>query len=173
MTMMMTTTATMTMMSTRTPMKRKNLRNLQQSAVHPARPFRHHTIWGIALLVCLTGTVLAGFGKGALIVSAGAPAAQKKPSPDDCVFRVTVFNEKGARFPDVEFTAHPVGKKKPHWDGYSDARGDFSFRVSNLGDYEIAVKTKGYEVQTKKVTSEAGEKLDIVMTLVPRAPKKL
>jgi hypothetical protein len=170
--MTMMTTLMMTMTSMRTPMKRKNLSNLRQSAVHPARPFRHHTLWGIALLLCAAGAASVACRPTALEVSAGAPAAQKKPSPDDCVFRVTVFNEKGARFPDVEFRAHPVGKKKPHWDGYSDVRGDFAFRVSDLGDYEIEVKAKGYEAQTKKVTSEAGEKLDIVVTLVPRAPKK-
>jgi hypothetical protein len=83
-----------------------------------------------------------------------------------------VFTEKGVRLPDAEFTARPADKKKPHWDGYSDVRGDFAFRVSFQGDYEIEVKAKGYEAQTKKVTSEAGEKLDIVFTLVPRAPKK-
>jgi hypothetical protein len=153
-------------------MKRKNLRNLRKLAVHPARPFRHQTLWSIALLVCLAGAFLVACRTSALEISANAPAAQKKPSPDDCVFRVTVFNEKGARFPDVAYTAHPASKKKPHWDGYSDSRGDFAFRVSDLGDYEIEVKTKGYETQTKKVTSEAGEKLDIVITLVPRAPKK-
>ncbi len=142
-------------------MKRKNLRSPRHSAVHPARPFRHHTLWSIALLVCFAG-----------VVSANALFAQRAPSPDDCVFRVTVFTDKGARLPDAEYTAHPAGKKKPHWDGYSDVRGDFAFRVSFQGDYEIEVKAKGYEAQTKKVTSEGGEKLDIVFNLVPRAPKK-
>ena len=98
--------------------------------------------------------------------------AQKKPSPDDCVFRVTVFTEKGARLPDAVYLAHPAGKTKPHWDGYSDSRGDFAVRVSYQGDYEIEVKAKGYEPQTKKVTSVVGDKLDIVFNLVPRAPKK-
>jgi hypothetical protein len=151
----------MMMTSTRTETKRKNLRNLRHSAVHPARPFRHHTLWIVALLVCLAG-----------VVSVNALSAQKPPSPDDCVFRVTVFTEKGQRLPDAEFTAHPAGKKKPHWDGYSDVRGDFAFRVSFQGDYEIEVKAKGYETQVKKVTSEGGEKMDIVITLIPRAPKK-
>jgi hypothetical protein len=160
MTMMMTTMTT-TMMTMRTAMKRKSLRNLRHSAVHPVRLVRHHTVWSIAALVCL-----------ACVVSVNALPAQKPPSPDDCVFRVTVFTEKGARLPDAEFTAHPFGKKKPHWDGYSDVRGDFAFRVSFMGEYEIEVKAKGYETQTKKVTSEGGEKLDIVFNLVPRAPKK-
>jgi hypothetical protein len=149
------------MMPTRTATKRKNLRNPRHSAVHPARPFRHHTLWTAALLVCLVG-----------MVSANALSAQKRPSPDDCVFRVTVFTEKGQRLPDAEFTAHPFGKKKPHWDGYSDVRGDFAFRVSFQGDYEIEVKAKGYETQMKKVTSEGGETMDLVFNLVPQAPKK-
>jgi hypothetical protein len=156
--MMMTTTM---MTPTRTATTRKNLPNLRHSAVHPARPFRHHTLWTVVLLACLVGAV-----------SVQALAAQKKPSPDDCVFRVTVFTEKGQRLPDVQFTAHPPGRKKPHWDGYSDVRGDFAFRVSFQGDYEIEVKAKGYETQMKKVTSEGGQIMDLVFTLVPRAPKK-
>ncbi len=149
------------MTSTRTVTKRKNLRNLRHSAVHPAPPFHHHTLWTVALLVCLIG-----------MFSVNTRSAQKPPSPDDCVFRVTVFNEKGQRLPDAEFAAHPPGKKKPHWDGYSDVRGDFAFRVSFQGDYEIEVKAKGYETQMKKVTSEGGETMDLVFNLVPRAPKK-
>lgn len=153
-------------------MKRKNLRSLRHSAVHPARPFRHHTVWSIAVFVCLAGATLLVCRTTAAAISPNGLAAQKKPSPDDCVFRVTVFDEKGARLPDAEFTAHPADKKKPHWDGYADSRGDFAFRVSFQGEYEIEVKAKGYEAQTKKVTSEGGEKLDIVFNLVPRAPKK-
>ena len=124
------------------------------------------------MLLCLAGAALVVCRASAEEISVNAPAAQKPPSPDDCVFRVTVFTEKGQRLPDAEFTAHPAGKKKPHWDGYSDVRGDFAFRVSFQGDYEIEVKAKGYETQTKKVTSEGGEKVDIVFNLVPRAQKK-
>jgi hypothetical protein len=141
---------------------RKNLPNLLHSAVHPARSYRHHIVWSIAPLACLAC---------AMLIPAQA-RAQKKPSPNDCVFRVTVFTDKGARLPDASYIAHLAGKTKPHWDGYSDSRGDFAFRVSYLGDYEIEVKAKGYETQTKKVASEVGEKVDIVFNLVPRAPKK-
>ena len=151
---------------------RKNLRKLPHPAVHPARRYHHQIVWSIALLVCLAGAVLNAGHAGALGTPMSPPAAQRKPSPDDCVFRVTVFTEKGARLPEASFTAHPAGKTKPHWDGYSDSRGDFAFRVSLQGDYEIVVKAKGYEAQTKKVTSDAGEKLDIVFNLVPKAPKK-
>ena len=142
---------------------RKSLRNFLHSAVHPARRFSHHTLWSIALLACL-GVALG--------IAENATATQKKPSPDDCVFRVTVFTEKGVRLPDATYLAHPAGKTKPHWDGYSDSRGDFAFRVSFQGDYEIEVKAKGFEPQTKKVTSVVGDKLDIVFNLVPKAPKK-
>jgi hypothetical protein len=161
---------TMTMMTRAT--KRKNLPNLRHSAVHPARPVRHHTLRNIVALVCLACAALIVCRAAAVEISVSATAAQKPPSPDDCVFRVTVFTEKGVRLPDAVFTAHPVNKKKPHWDGYSDVRGDFAFRVSFQGDYEIEVKAKGYETQTKKVTSEGGEKMDLVFKLVPRAPKK-
>lgn len=149
----------MTMMTTRTATKRKSLRKLPHSAVHPSRPYRHQIVWSIALL-------------GALGIAAIASASQKKPSPNDGILYVTVFTEKGARFPDVAYTAHPAGKTKPRWEGYSDGRGEFAVRVSVQGDYEIELKAKGYEPQTRKVTSEVGDKTDIVFNLVPKAPKK-
>ena len=151
---------------------RKNLRNPLQSAVHPSRPYRHHSVWSIALLVCLAGAVLISSHAGAVGIAAIASTPQKKPSPNDGILYVTVFTEKGTRFPDVAFAAHPVGKTKPRWEGYSDARGEFAVRVSVQGEYEIEVKAKGYDPQTREVTSEVGDKTDIVFNLVPKAPKK-
>jgi len=155
----------MTMTTATTPTtKRTSLRNSRHSAVHPAWPFRHHTLWTVALLVCLAASAPG--------IAANAPVSQRKPSPDDCILYATVFTEKGARLPDAEYAAHPAGKKKPHWEGFSDSRGEFAVRVSFQGDYEVEVKAKGYDGQTRKVTSEAGQKLDVVFNLVPRSPKK-
>lgn len=151
---------------------RKNLHKFPHSAVHPVRRFRHHSVWSIALLVCLAGAVLISSHAGAVGILAIVSAPQKKPSPNDGILYVTVFTEKGVRFPDVAFAAHPVGKTKPRWEGYSDVRGEFAVRVSVQGDYEIEVKAKGYDSQTRKVTSEVGDKTDIVFNLVPKAPKK-
>jgi hypothetical protein len=153
-------------------MKRKNLRNPQHSVTPPARRFRHRTLWSIAPLVCLAGSALIAIHTHALGTSSNALAPQKKPSPNDCILYVTVFTDQGARLPDAAFTAHATGKNKPHWDGYSDSRGEFAVRVSFQGDYEIEVKAKGYDPQTRKVTSEVGQRLDVVFNLVPRSPKK-
>jgi uncharacterized membrane protein len=129
-------------------------------------------MWSIALLFCVVAVTVSTSQANVPTISAGVSAAQKKLSPDDCILYVTVFTQKGARLPDAAFIAHAVGKKKPHWEGYSDSRGEFAVRVSTQGDYEIEVKAKGYEVQTRKITSEVGQKLDVVFNLVPRAPKK-
>jgi hypothetical protein len=164
--MMTMTTMMMTMMTTRTAtMRKKNPPDVRHSSAHPAQPFTHRTLWNIAVLVCVAAAALVAINTNAL-------AAQKKPSPDDCIFYVTVFTEKGARLPDVSFVAHLAGKAKPRWDGYSDGRGEFAVRVSYQGDYEIDVKAKGYDVQTKKVAAEVGQKLDVVFNLAPKAPKK-
>ena len=146
-------------------MTRKNLRNPRHSAAHLARLIRHHSLWATVLFVCMASATL-------LAVHATTLPAQKKPSPNDGILYVTVFTEKGARFPDVAYTAHPAGKTKPRWEGYSDMRGEFAVRVSVQGEYEIEVKAKGYDPQTRKVTSEVGDKTDVVFNLVPKAPKK-
>jgi hypothetical protein len=168
-TMMMTTMMTMTKW---TAMMRKSLRKLPQSAAHLARRSRHHTFFSVVLLGCFAGTAVFACHGNALGISAAAAAPQKKPSPDDGILYVTVFTEKGARLPDAAYTAHPFGKTKPKWEGYSDVRGEFAVRVSLQGDYEIEVKAKGYDPQTKKVTSETGDKTDVMFNMVPRAPKK-
>ena len=151
---------------------RKSLRKFPHSAAHLVRQSRHHTLSSTILLVCFAGAAVFACHANALGISAAASATQKKPSPDDGILYVTVFTEKGARLPDASYTAHPFGKTKPHWEGYSDVRGEFAVRVSLQGDYEIEVKAKGYDPQTRKVTSEVGDKTDVVFNLVPRAPKK-
>jgi hypothetical protein len=156
-------TTTMMTMTKWTAMMRKSLRKFPQSAAHLVRQSRHHSFLSVLLLVCFAG---------ALGISARASAPQKRPSPDDGILYVTVFTDKGARLPDAAYTAHPFGKTKPHWEGFSDARGEFAVRVSLQGDYEIEVKAKGFNAQTRKVTSETGDKTDVVFNLVPRAPKK-
>jgi hypothetical protein len=171
--MMMTTMTTMTKW---TAMTRKSLRKFRHPAAHPARQSRHHTFLSVILLVSFAGVAVFACHARTLGISAGAsrsvPVAQKKPSPDDGILYVTVFTEKGARLPGAAYTAHLFGKTKPHWEGYSDVRGEFAVRVSLQGDYEIEVKAKGYDPQTKKITSEVGDKTDVVFNLVPRAPKK-
>jgi carboxypeptidase family protein len=171
--MMTMTTMMMTTMTTRmATTRKKNLRNLRNSAAHPVRLPRHHIVWIVTLFVCLVGVTLVAIQANALRISAGTAAQKRRPSPDDCILYATVFTEKGARLPDATFTAHAAGKTKPHWDGFSDGRGEFAVRVSFQGDYEIEVKAKGYDPQTRKVTSEAGQKLDVVFNLVPRTLKK-
>lgn len=155
---------------------RKIPRKFSQSAAHLARQLRHHTFLSVVVFVCFAGAAAFACHAGVLEFSASAsrsvPEAQKKPSPDDGILYVTVFTDKGARLPDAAYTAHPFGKTKPRWEGYSDVRGEFAVRVSFQGDYEIEVKAKGYDPQTRKVTSETGDKTDVVFNLVPRAPKK-
>jgi multidrug efflux pump subunit AcrB len=156
-------TMTMMTMTKWTAMMRKSLHKFPHSAAHLARQSRHHTFLSVVMLVCFAG---------ALVISAGASSSQKKPSPDDGILYVTVFTEKGVRLPDASYTAHPFGRTKPHWEGYTDVRGEFAVRVSVQGDYEIEVKAKGYDPQTKKVTSETGDKTDVMFNMVPRTPKK-
>jgi hypothetical protein len=167
--MMMTTMMTMTKW---TAMMRKSLPSFPHSAAHLVRQSRHHTLLSVVLLVCFAIAAVFACHASALGIPAVGSIAQKKRSPDDGILFVTVFTEKGARLPDAAYTAHPFGKTKPHWEGFTDVRGEFAVRVSLQGDYEIEVKAKGYDSQTRKVTSEIGDKTDVVFNLVPRTQKK-
>jgi len=124
------------------------------------------------VLACLIGAALIATHTIALKASAFSSSAQRKPSPNDCVLYVTVFTDKGVRLPDASFTVHAAGLKKPHWEGYSDARGEFAVRVVPPGDFEIQIRAKGYDTQKRTVTSESGEKLDLVFNMVPLPSKK-
>jgi carboxypeptidase family protein len=168
--MMMTTMMTMT--TKRAAMMRKSQLKFSFSAAHLVRQSRHHTLSSAVVLICFASAAVFACHASALGNSVGASAAQKRPSPDDGILYVTVFTEKGARLPDASYTAHPFGKTKPHWEGFSDVRGEFAVRVSLQGDYEIVVNAKGYNPQTRKVTSEAGDKTDVVFNLIPKTQKK-
>jgi hypothetical protein len=161
-----------TMMTKWTAMMRKSLHRFPQSAAHLVRRSRHHTFLSVVVFVCFAGAAVFACHANALGNPASVLAAQKRPSPDDGILYVTVFTETGMRLPDASYTAHPFGKTKPHWEGYSDVRGEFAVRVSLQGDYEIEVKAKGYDPQIKKVASEVGDKTDVVFNLVPRTQKK-
>jgi len=151
----------------------KDLRESESSLQH-SLSFCHPAEWGIILLVCLLALQLLFFPAPSAALGAGVPAAsaQGKPSPNDCIFYATVFTDQGRLLQGAEIHAHPVGHKKPLFEAWSDRRGEFAIRVSKLGDYEIEVKAQGYVTQTRTVTAQEGEKIDMVFHMVLQTGKK-
>jgi hypothetical protein len=107
----------------------------------------------------------------ALRVPESAPASQRKPSPDDCIFYATVFTNEGWLLVGAEIHVHPTGKKKPDYEAWSDRRGEFAVRVPHGGDYDIQVKADKFIAQVRTAHAETGQQ-NMVFHMEPQPEKK-
>lgn len=89
-------------------------------------------------------------------VAADKSSHKKYSHANDFLIRGTVFNEKALSFPGVELRIRVAGEKKYRWDSYTNSRGEFAVRVPQGASYEIAVRAKGFEQQTRTVDAKSG-----------------
>lgn len=96
-----------------------------------------------------------------------APGSKSSPPADksshkkyshanDFLISGTVFNEKALSFSGVELRIRVAGEKKYRWDSYTNSRGEFAVRVPQGASYEIVVRVKGFEEQTRTVDAKKG-----------------
>ena len=85
-----------------------------------------------------------------------ARRSHKYSHANDFLISGTVFNEKALSFPGVELRIRVAGEKKYRWDSYTNSRGEFAVRVPQGASYEIAVRVKGFEEQTRTVDAKKG-----------------
>jgi hypothetical protein len=104
-------------------------------------------------------------------VPSSAPAFQRKPSPDDCIFYATVFTKEGKLLQGAEVHVRPTGKKRPDYEAWSDRRGEFAVRVSPGMDYDIIVKADGFITQVRTSNAQTGQQ-DMVFHMEPKPGKK-
>ena len=69
----------------------------------------------------------------------------------------TVFDEKALSFPGAHVRIRRVDEKKFRWDTYTNSRGEFAVRVPEGFDYEVVVRAKNYQDQSKSVTTSNGD----------------
>jgi hypothetical protein len=81
----------------------------------------------------------------------------KHSHADDLVIRGTVFNERGLAFPGVKLRIRRSDQKKPHWETYTNSRGEFAVRVPKGPDYEIAAESKGFAKQSQAINGQSEE----------------
>jgi hypothetical protein len=93
----------------------------------------------------------------ALSASEPMTAAQRKPSPDDCIFYATVFTNEGRLLVGAEIHVHPTGKKRPDYEAWSDRRGEFAVRVPHGGDYDIQIKADKFVTQIRTAHADTGQ----------------
>ena len=105
--------------------------------------------------------------------SANKLGHKKYSHTNDFLIRGTVFNEKALSFPGVELRIRVAGEKKYRWDSYTNSRGEFAVRVPQGASYEVAVRVKGFEEQTRTVDAQNGGNAEtIVFRMQPIAGGK-
>jgi hypothetical protein len=108
-------------------------------------------------------------------VAALAPQdPQKKPSglAQSCLLYGNVFTSSGSLLPDADIHVRRATDKKPKWEAASDRRGEFAVRVPPGADYVIEVRAKGFVTQTKTVTAQAYDRVDLIFHMDPAPDKK-
>ncbi len=56
----------------------------------------------------------------------------------------------------VKLRIQRAGARKPHWETFSNFRGEFAVRVPQGADYEIAAENKGFTRQSQAVDGKTG-----------------
>jgi hypothetical protein len=82
-------------------------------------------------------------------------SAKKEDShANDFLIRGTVFTAQGLSFPGVQLRIRRSTEKKFRWEGYTNSRGNFAIRVPQGSDYEIVVRSKHFNEQTRTVDAK-------------------
>ena len=104
-------------------------------------------------------------------------AAKKKAAAEPYVLLDgTVFRENGFALPNAEVVVIPdpgpesAPAKLKKLQAVSDSRGEFAFRLPTLNmRYLVKVSAKGYRNETKPVTVQGEDRLDVTFQLQPES----
>ena len=89
----------------------------------------------------------------------------------DLVIRGTVFDERGLALPTVKLRIRRADQKKPHWETYTNSRGEFAVRVPKGPDYEIAAESKGFAKQSQAINGQSEENVVLHMQRISGGKK--
>lgn len=93
---------------------------------------------------------------GAQAESAAKSVDKKKATPGFLIIG-TVFDERALSFPGVQVRIRRMDQKKFRWETYTNSRGEFAVRVPEGFDYEVVVRAKHYQDQSKSVRTNSGD----------------
>jgi len=92
----------------------------------------------------------------------------KRPRPcEQFLIFGTVFQESGFLLSGAKIEVRRAGEKKVRWRQTSDRRGEFGVCVPPGAEYELTVKAKGFEEQSRKVDARVGKREDLVVRMKP------
>lgn len=149
--------------------KRKTKGNLHLPvALHPFRLSSHLTWWRLLPLLTLLLSPVIGLAQPT-VAGADEPKGKKQKLADQFLIFGTVFEESGFLLREAEIQVRRAGEKKVRWRQFSDRRGEFAVRVPPDGEYELTVKAKGFETQTRKIDARTGQREDVVIRMKPAA----
>ena len=101
------------------------------------------------------------------------PAKTKYSHAKDFLIRGTVFTDKGFSFPGAQLRIRRSTEKKFRWESYTNSRGDFAIRVPQGSDYEIVVRSKHFNQQTRTVDAKtSAHEENMVFRMEPAARSK-
>jgi hypothetical protein len=107
------------------------------------------------------------------VASPAKPATKKYSHANDFLIRGTVFTDKGFSFPGAQLRIRRSTEKKFRWETYTNSRGDFAIRVPQGSDYEIVVRSKHFNEQTRTVDAKSGAREEnMVFRMEPAAGSK-
>ncbi len=100
------------------------------------------------------------------------PKKKKSKHANDFLLIGTVFTEEGGLLEGAELRIRRAGEKKFHWETHTDRRGEFAVRVQQGADYEIIVRARGFQEQSRTVDAKSGDREDLVFRMAPAAEGK-
>jgi hypothetical protein len=105
--------------------------------------------------------------------SPAKPTTKKYSHANDFLILGTVFTDKGFSFPGAQLRIRRSTEKKYRWETYTNSRGDFAIRVPQGADYEIVVRSKHFNEQTRTVDAKSGAREEsMVFRMEPVAGSK-
>jgi hypothetical protein len=107
------------------------------------------------------------------VAAPAKPQSKKYSHANDFLIRGTVFNGKALAFPDVELRVRRSGEKKFRWQSFTNSRGEFAIRVPQGAEYEMVVRTRGFQDQTRLIDARNGTSEEsTVFRMEPAAGEK-
>jgi hypothetical protein len=100
----------------------------------------------------------------------GKPTKKKYSHANDFLVHGTVFTDKGLSFPGAQLRIRRSTEKKFRWESYTNSRGDFAIRVPRGSDYEIVVRSKHFNEQTRTVDAKTGAREENMVFRMEPAP---
>ena len=95
---------------------------------------------------------------------------KKYSHANDFLIHGTVFTATGLSFPGVQLRIRRSTEKKFRWESYTNSRGDFAIRVPQGSDYEIVVRSKHFNEQTRTVDAKTSAREEnMVFRMEPAA----